>query len=493
MGWSASRTSGAWIGFKAISETVESTSTVQPAGYPDFVTPDVDPGPDGLHWRWLDLPGPQVEWRLKYKLNAIRAFAKANPIDDLVVPVLKPQGLIIVVGKAGLDMREALRIADLSPLTLAQHGVAILQLRLVFPLSPTTLSLAAMSKRVFVVEEKAAVVETQLQREFFNFPSDRRPIITGKRNEQGAPVLPDDVELRPELLATPLARWLGNLGIEMPVPSHWLEPPRASVGNLPKRTPYFCPGCPHSSSTRVPSGSRAQPGIGCHVMAVWMDRNTAGSVQMGGEGVDWIGTAPFSGSPHIFQNLGDGTYFHSGHLAIRQSVAAGVNITYKILFNDAVAMTGGQPIDGQMTVPQIAKLALAEGVKRVSDRCGRYRPLWAGTVARGGSRHIYRDDLDSVQRELRDIEGVTVLIYDQVCATELRRRRKRDKSLQPVARAVINDLVCEGCGDCQSRSSQLPRGSAGRDIIGSQEGDRSVGLQHGFFMPQRLLPEFRHA
>lgn len=454
-GWTASRTSGAWIGFKAISETVESTSTVYPVDYPEFIIPDIDPGPDGLHWRWLDLPGPQVEWRLKYKLNAIKAFAQANPIDNLLVPVSEPQGLIIVVGKAGLDVLEALRVAELSPLALAQRGIAILQLRLVFPLSSTTLSLAAMSERIFVIEEKAAVVETQLVREFFNVPADRRPTIVGKRDGQGVPIVPDDIELRPELLAAPMARWLESFGIDMPVPLHWSVPPRASAGDLPKRTPYFCAGCPHSSSTHVPSGSRAQPGIGCHVMAVWMDRQTAGSVQMGGEGVDWMGTAPFSVTPHIFQNLGDGTYFHSGHLAIRQSVAAGVNITYKILFNDAVAMTGGQPIDGQMTVPQIAKLALAEGVRKVAvvaEDISRY-------AARGelpvGVTAYHRDDLDAVQRELRDVEGVTVLIYDQVCATELRRRRKRDKSLQPTARAVINDLVCEGCGDCQIQSNCL--------------------------------------
>ncbi|NEJ25380.1 indolepyruvate ferredoxin oxidoreductase family protein [Rhizobium leguminosarum] len=454
-GWAASRTSGAWIGFKAISETVESTSTVHPVDYPEFILPAIDSGPDGLHWRWLDLPGPQVEWRLKYKLNAIKAFAQTNPIDNLLVPVSKPRGLIIIVGKAGLDMLEALRVSGLSPLALAQRGIAILQLRLVFPLSSTTLSLAALAERVFIIEEKAAVVEAQLQHEFFNIPADRRPTIIGKRDSQGAPILPDDIELRPELLAGPMARWLESFGIDMPVPLHWSEPPRASIVDLPKRTPYFCPGCPHSSSTHVPSGSRARAGIGCHFMAVWMDRQTAGSVQMGGEGVDWMGTAPFTVTPHIFQNLGDGTYFHSGHLAIRQSVAAGVNITYKLLFNDAVAMTGGQPIDGQVTVPQIVKLALAEGVKKVAivaEDISRYAArgeLPAGVTA------YHRDDLDAVQRELRDIEGVTVLIYDQVCATELRRRRKCDKSLQPTARAVINDLVCEGCGDCQTQSNCL--------------------------------------
>ncbi len=454
-GWAASRTSGAWIGFKAISETVESASTVHPVDYPEFILPAIDSGPDGLHWRWLDLPGPQVEWRLKYKLNAIKAFAQTNPIDNLLVPVSKPRGLIIIVGKAGLDMLEALRVAGLSPLALAQRGIAILQLRLVFPLSSTTLSLAALAERVFIIEEKAAVVEAQLKHEFFNIPAGRRPTIIGKRDSQGAPILPDDIELRPELLAGPVARWLESFGIDMPVPLHWSELPSTSIVDLPKRTPYFCPGCPHSSSTHVPSGSRARPGIGCHFMAVWMDRQTAGSVQMGGEGVDWMGTAPFTVTPHIFQNLGDGTYFHSGHLAIRQSVAAGVNITYKLLFNDAVAMTGGQPIDGQVTVPQIVKLALAEGVKKVAivaEDISRYAArgeLPAGVTA------YPRDDLDAVQRELRDIEGVTVLIYDQVCATELRRRRKRDKSLRPTARAVINDLVCEGCGDCQTQSNCL--------------------------------------
>ena len=456
-GWAASRISGAWVGFKAISETVEGASSV-PSGRPGpFVAPGVDPGPDGLHWRWPDLPGLQMERRLAFKLAAVTAFARANPLDQMVVDVARPRLLIAAVGKAFGDVMEALTLGGASPAVLASAGVAVLKVGLVFPLSPVLADLAAVSDEVLVVEEKAPVVETLLRAHLFN--RERRPHVLGKTDAAGAPLLPSDVELRPSRVAAALAGRLAAVGVALDIPRAWREAaallPGGLPGGLPVRTPYFCSGCPHNTSTRVPAGSRAQSGIGCHFMAGWMDRDNSGIVPMGAEGTDWIGQAPFVRTPHIFQNLGDGTFFHSGLLAIRQSVAANSTITYKLLFNDAVAMTGGQPVDGAMTVAQVTHVAAAEGIARtvvVADDPAKYgkRPGFAPGVAVHG-----RDELDAVQRTLREVPGTTLLIYDQVCATEARRRRKQAKAPAPQRRMVINDLVCEGCGDCQKKSNCL--------------------------------------
>jgi len=456
-GWALSRISGAWVGFKAISETVESSATVaEPSRRPALSAPEVDRGPDGLHWRWPDLPGPQAERRLQFKLDAATAFARANPIDRLVVATATPRGLIVTVGKAHSDLMEALRVGGLNAAGLADSGVAVLQLRLVHPLSPLALALAAGVEHVLVVEEKAPVVETLLCRELYGAEAGRRPTLTGKRDSSGRSLLPSDVELRPSRIAAPLADWLSRFGLACRVPEVWAGETPERDPALPRRTPYFCPGCPHSTSTRVPEGSRAQPGIGCHVMAAWMDRSTEGSVQMGGEGVDWVGQAPFTATRHIFQNIGDGTYFHSGHLAIRQAVAARSDITFKLLFNDAVAMTGGQPVDGQLTVAKAAALALAEGAAEVvvvAADPGRFAA--AGAALPPSVALYHRDRLNDVQSRLRTVPGVTVLIYDQVCAIERRRRRKRDKAAAPPTRVVINQEVCEGCGDCQQASNCL--------------------------------------
>jgi indolepyruvate ferredoxin oxidoreductase len=457
-GWGASRISGAWVGFKAISEIVESGITQQQYDLrSEFITPtNIDPGPDGLHWRWPDLPGPQVEQRLQYKLKAIEEFAQLNPIDRIVVPCKSPQALLVTVGKAHHDVLEALRLSDITPEHLAIHSIAFVHVRLVFPLSPLLKNLASQVEDIFVVEEKASIVETLLACDLFNATGRRNIKLIGKRDSDGKRILPDDLELRPSRVVNPLSNWLNNFGISLSIPPEWKKTREKLDITLPKRTPYFCAGCPHSTSTRIPEGSHAQPGIGCHVMAAWMDRNTGGgSVQMGGEGVDWIGHSPFTNRKHIFQNLGDGTYFHSAHLAIRQSIAAGSNITFKVLYNDAVAMTGGQPVDGVMTVQQIAALVLAEGAKTVAivaENPGRYRNDKELPV---GIKLYHRDHLEAIQKEFRDIEGVTVIIYDQVCATELRRRRKRGLAQQAKSHAFINELVCEGCGDCQIQSNCL--------------------------------------
>ena len=452
-GFALSRFSGAWVGFKAISETVEGSASIFAGERPSFrPPPDFMPPPGGLHYRWPDYPSPRIEQRLAHKVGAVRAFVRANPIDHLTVAPRRIRLLIGAVGKAHGDVMEALRVGGLGTERLAEAGIAIAKIGLVFPVSDRLRELAKSAEEVLIVEEKAPVVENQLKELLYNLPAERRPRILGKRDEQGAPLIAADSELRPSRIAPVLAQRLAVLGLTLDV--RQAESPEPLPPEHPTRTAYFCSGCPHSISTRLPEGSRASAGIGCHFMASWMDRETGGLIQMGGEGVNWVGRAPFTGGTHVFQNLGDGTYFHSGHMAIRQAVAAGVNVTYKILFNDAVAMTGGQPVDGSLTVPQLARLVADEGAKRVavvSDEPEKYGPrAFAPDVI---LRH--RDDLDEVQRLLREIPGVTALIYDQTCAAEKRRRRKKGLYPDPAKRVVINELVCEGCGDCQTKSNCL--------------------------------------
>ncbi len=454
-GFALSRFSGAWVGFKAISETVEGAASLLVDGQPPFRRPaNFTPPPGGLHYRWPDLPSPRIEQRLAHKLAAVRAFASANPIDRLVVAPSNPRLVIVTVGKAHGDVMEALRVGGLPPDRLAAAGVAVLKIGLVFPIAFDLIrSVAEGAEEVLVIEEKAAVVETQLKDLFYNVPAERRPRIVGKRDERGAPLISADSELRPSRVAPALRGRLERLGLALAVPE--AAPVEPLAPDQPSRTAYFCSGCPHNTSTKIPEGSQAFAGIGCHFMASWMDRSTSGLIQMGAEGVNWVGRAPFTGDGHVFQNLGDGTYFHSGHLAIRQAVAAGVNITFKILFNDAVAMTGGQPVDGTLTVPQLTHLLAAEGVRRTvvvtdePEKYGRTAAFAPGVEIR------HRDDLDAVQRALRKVRGVTALIYDQTCAAEKRRKRKKGLYPDPPKRVVINELVCEGCGDCQSKSNCL--------------------------------------
>ncbi|MBD2815523.1 indolepyruvate ferredoxin oxidoreductase family protein [Xenorhabdus sp. Flor] len=453
-GWAASRVSGAWIGFKAISEVVESCAIRERKPFPEYEIPQVDPGPGGLHWRWPDLPGPQIEQRLAYKIKAVQDFARLNPIDQLIAPCSHPRALLVTVGKAHRDVLEALRAGGLPPSELAKHGIAFVHVRLVYPLSPLLSEIASQVTDVFVIEEKNSVVEMLLARHLINLPQHINLI--GKHNHLGQKLVPTDTELRPSRLAPLLAGWLEKFNLFLSVPLEWSTQTALHDITLPKRTPYFCAGCPHSTSTRLPEGSQALVGIGCHIMTAWMDRNTGyGLTPMGAEGADWVGHSLFINRSHVFQNLGDGTYFHSGHLAIRQAVAAGSHITYKLLFNEAVAMTGGQPLDGNITITQIASLMLAEGVKYVAivtDEPDKYK----GKNSLPARVNAYqRDFLEDIQKRFRDTDGVTVIIYDQACATELRRKRKRGLVPKATRRAVINEFVCEGCGDCQIQSNCL--------------------------------------
>ena len=462
-GWALSRFSGAWVGFKAISETVESGSTVDlDALRTEWPAPDgFTPPPGGLHNRWPDLPSLAIEARLAAKLDAVRHFARANSIDKWIAPSPRANVGIVTCGKAHLDLMEALRRLGLSVAELDAAGVRIYKVGLSFPLEMSRIDTFVEGLTdVLVIEEKGPVVEQQIKDHLYNRQSGARPAITGKAAEDGGVQLSELGELRPSRILPVFAAWLAKHkpALDRRECVVDLVAPRilSNVADAVRRTPYFCSGCPHNTSTKVPEGSVAQAGIGCHFMASWMERDTTGLIQMGGEGVDWAAHAMFTNLRHVFQNLGDGTYFHSGILAIRQAVAAKANITYKILYNDAVAMTGGQPVDGSLSVPRIARQVEAEGVPRfvvVSDEPQKYDGHH-GLFPKGTTFH-HRSELDAVQRELRDTPGVTVLIYDQTCAAEKRRRRKKGEFPDPDKRLFINEAVCEGCGDCGVQSNCL--------------------------------------
>jgi len=461
-GWALSRFSGAWVGFKAISEVVESGMTVDLDAVPlDFTAPVDFAAGTSLHVRAVDLPSLELEARLALKLDAVRAFAKLNSVDKHVVSSPRATLGIVTVGKAHYDFMEVLRRLDLDPNALAAAGVRVYKVGLVYPIEPTRmLDFVSGVEEILVIEEKAPVVERQIKELLYAVPNEQRPRIAGKTDHEGRPLLSALGELRPSRIMAVVAEWLARLNPALDrrhlVVDFTMPALLSNAADAVRRLPYFCSGCPHNTSTRLPEGSRALAGIGCHFMASWMERGTSGLIQMGAEGVDWAAHSRFTTEKHVFQNLGDGTYFHSGLLAIRQAIAAGANITYKLLYNDAVAMTGGQPVDGHISVPEIARQVEAEGAKRVvvvSDDIGKYRGR-EGEFPRGTTFHD-RSELDAVQRELRELPGVTLLIYDQTCAAEKRRRRKKGEMPDPPKRVFINERVCEGCGDCGAASNCL--------------------------------------
>ena len=458
-GIALSRFSGTWVGFKAISETVESGSSVELPEDRVFTIPPFDPPPGGLHIRPADLPSPEIETRLTHKLRAVEAFVEANPIDHRIYDIKDASFGIVTTGKGHLDLMEALRLLGLDEAACRRLGIDIYKVGMVWPLARRdALRFMRHKAEVLVVEEKRGIIESQFKEHFYDWPGDKPQAMVGKHDETGAPLIPFSGELSPRLLAPILAARL-----DRHFPDENLPERAAALAAIPdltmnvagaSRTPYFCSGCPHNTSTKLPEGSMAASGIGCHVMASWMNRDTVGYAQMGGEGVPWIARQAYNGGKHIFQNLGEGTWYHSGSLAIRQAVAAKANITYKILYNDAVAMTGGQPVDGPVSASGIAQTCRAEGVDRiavVSDMPEKFdRSAFPANTS-----FDHRDRLDAIQRELREIPGVTVLIYEQTCATEKRRRRKRGLMEDPAKNVVINERVCEGCGDCSVASNCL--------------------------------------
>ena len=480
-----SRFSGVWAGMKTIQEVVESSSSVlvDPDRVKIVMPEDFDMPPGGLHIRWPD-PALEQEARLMdFKWYAALAYIRANKLNHNVIASPNDRFGLIASGKAFNDTRQALADLGLDEETCHQVGIRLHKVNVVWPLEASmTRDFALGLQEILVVEEKRQVIEYQIKEELYNWRADVRPNILGKFDEPEGDesggewgrsnpsdnwLLRAKADLTPAIIAKAIAKRLKKLGVPADVIARMdarlatIEARERALVELKvdtgERAPWFCSGCPHNTSTRVPEGSRALAGIGCHFMATWMDRSTSTFSQMGGEGVAWVGQAPFTTDQHVFANLGDGTYFHSGLLAIRQAIASGVNITYKVLYNDAVAMTGGQPIGERPeghSVLQIMQSLIAEGVAKlviVTDEPEKYE---GAKLADGVEVHP-RDELDRIQREFRELKGTTAIIYDQTCATEKRRRRKRGTLVDPEKRVVINELVCEGCGDCSVQSNCL--------------------------------------
>ena len=463
-GWELSRYCGCWVALKAITENMDSaiSAAIDPRRI-EIITPqEFQLPPDGVHARWPDKP-LQQELRLnKYKIYAAREFARVNGLNRIVVDSPCPRFGIITTGKAFLDVMQALEDMGITAAVAAEIGLRVYKVGMPWPLEPrTTHDFAEGLEEILVVEEKRSIIEDQLTGQLYNYPVAARPRVFGEFDENGRDLLPNLAELTPAMVALAIAsrirRFFSSPTMEDRI--RWIEQKEASLaipGDNIERMPHFCSGCPHNTSTRVPAGSHALGGIGCHYMATWMpDRETDTFTQMGGEGATWIGQAPFTDTPHVFQNLGDGTYFHSGILAIRAAVSAGVNITYKILYNDAVAMTGGQPLDGTLNVEDLIYQLRGERVRRialVSDDPQRWRGRFASVP--GYTLH-HRAELEALQRELRQFRGTSVIVYQQTCAAEKRRRRKKGVLEDPAKRMFINDAVCEGCGDCSIQSNCL--------------------------------------
>ncbi len=490
-GWALSRYSGCWVAFKALADTVETSASVDvdPQRVVTVTPTDFALPPDGLNLRWPDPPLVQERRLLHFKLYAALAYCRANRLNRVVIDSPAPRLGIITSGKSYLDVRQAFDDLGIDEALAAEIGIRLYKVGMVWPLEAEGVRRFAEGlDEILVVEEKRQLLEYQLKEELYNWREDVRPRVVGKFDEKGewamiatpGPdgritvdhgewLLPAAGELSPAMIARVILARIGRFFTSARIESRlaFLQAKDHTLAHRVfaiDRVPTFCPGCPHNSSTKVPEGSRATAGIGCHYMASFMpDRRTGPFTHMGGEGVPWVGQAPFTDEPHIFANLGDGTYFHSGILAIRQAVAAfnrpahgrqpTSGITYKILFNDAVAMTGGQPVDGELTVPRLLRQLQAEGVGSivlVTD--GTDRPWHVADIPHGVSiRH--RDELEVIQRELRTLPGVSALVFDQTCAAEKRRRRKRGTYPDPQTRVFINEAVCEGCGDCGRESN----------------------------------------
>ncbi len=466
-GWAMSRASGLWVGLKCVGDIVETTSIADVDPFRVECRPPQDfQATEDVHIRWPDVWATQEPRIVRTKLPLALSYCRANGLNRIVSKGAGARIGIIAGGKPYNDVREALRLLAIGEPAMAESGIAVLKLGMVWPLEPQIIREFAQGlDEIFVVEEKRALIEQQVKDILYPLAASGKkvPNVVGKSSggidcgefeiPQAQRLLRGDAELGPADIAAALQARLHAMGMGSCLSLFGtLEQGKSQTPLM--RTPYFCSGCPHNSSTKVPEGSRATAGIGCHYMANWMDRRTESYTHMGGEGAPWVGQSRFSKRPHMFANMGDGTFFHSGSLSIRQAVAAQTPMTFKILFNDATALTGGQPHDGPLTVPMLTQLLHAEGVSRVvvvSDDIEKYQGH-ESAFAPGTTFH-HRRDLDAVQRELRELPQVTALVYDQTCAAEKRRRRKRNKYPDPALRYVINPEVCEGCGDCTVKSN----------------------------------------
>ena len=460
-GYAASRYSGLWMGFKTVADTLETTSTVIVRDTPtpilmptDFLMPS-----EGVEARWPDDRFAQDHRLQNIKIPAVLAFARANKIDRMVIDPPKKRFGIVAAGKAYLDVRQALQSLGINDRLAAELGIAVYKVGMVWPLEPEgATAFADGLEELLVVEERRPILETQFKELSYHWPADRRPRIVGKTDEAGASVILSTGETNPRMLAKIIANRLAR-SMEHPAVDNLQEVlvahnrPEPVPAPTAYRTPYFCAGCPHARSTQLPEGSRAMAGIGCHSLAMWVPgSDTLTITHMGGEGGNWIGLAPYIEEEHIFQNLGDGTYYHSGLLAIRAAVAAKSRITYKVLYNSAVAMTGGQPVEGAPSVADIAWQAYAEGVGKIEIVAEEpWRHTGGVSLPPGVPVHA-REAMDGIMEDCRDWQGVSMIIFDQQCATEKRRDRKKAVNVTSETRVFINDEVCEGCGDCSAQA-----------------------------------------
>lgn len=496
LGWAMSRYSGCWVGLKAVKDTIEVTGTVDSSlDRIKIQSPlDFDLPEGGLSIRKSDPPLAQEARLHDYKRHAVLAFARANGLDkQIFAGGKKPKIGIVSTGKSYLDVRQALDLLEIDEVAAADFGVRLFKIAMTWPLEPEGVKKFAKGlDLIIVVEEKRSLIETQLREQLYGMKN--APVIIGKRDEEEAVLFPAKAALDANEIALAIgSRILKNHksnALETAV-SNLQETQRQSrnAASLSKRTPYFCAGCPHNSSTVIPDGSRAYAGIGCHWLVQFADRNTEGYTHMGAEGANWIGEAPFSSRDHVFQNLGDGTYNHSGLLAIRAAIASGVTMTYKILYNDAVALTGGQANEGDLSAHDIARQVAACGVERLTlvtnepDKYADAGPLPVGTEMVG------RDELARVQREYTSIPGISVIIYDQTCAAEKRRRRKRGTFPDPAKRVFINEAVCEGCGDCSIQSNCVAIAPLETEFGRKREIDQSM-CNKDFSCIEGLCPSF---
>ncbi len=461
-GWAMSRFSGAYAGLKCITDTLDLTASIElPDIHRAFVAPDFPAPAGGRNVRYTPAPLELEALTVQHRLPAVQAFVRANPLDRVVLDGPRRELGLVAAGKAFLDLRQALADLGLNEQRCRELGIGLWKPGLVWPLEPEgAAGFAKGYKVVLSVEEKRPVIEDQLARLLYAVSADERPALTGKRSLSGAPLLPEVGELNPALVRKALLTVLRELGIaDEAVEAAGrkyaaLEAEAALYGSGRMRPAFYCSGCPHNTSTKVPEGSKAMAAVGCQGLAAYVmpERRTMLPVNMGGEAMPWLAVEPFVEQPHMFQNMGDGTYSHSGILAIRAAVAAGTRVTFKLLFNDAVAMTGGQPVEMHISPVDMVNQLVSEGVSPVvlmSDDTGKYTSadLPKGVTLR------HRDDLDAVQRDLRETTGVSAIVYEQTCATEKRRRRKRGNYPDPDKRVFINQDVCEGCGDCSVQSN----------------------------------------
>ena len=497
VGWSLSRFSGCWVAMKAITENMDTAVSANlDTGRVNIVLPeDCEIPPGGLNAQWPAAPLEQERLLNRYRIYAARAFAYSNRLNQVMLDTVNPRLGIVTSGKSYLDVMEAMNDLGIDAETASEIGIRILKVGMSWPLEPiSTHEFARGLKEILVIEEKRSILEDQITGQLYNWPVAARPVVVGEFDEDGKDLVTNLGELTPAMVARAIGVRVLKFHDSESIRERlrFLDAKEQRLSNQVSsltRTPYFCSGCPHNTSTKVPENSYGMAGIGCHYMVKWMDRKTETFTQMGGEGAAWIGQAPFTETSHVFQNIGDGTYFHSGILAIRAAIASGVNITYKLLYNDAVAMTGGQPVEGVMRVPEIVSQLKAEGVNRLAVVSENYQAVKRELRGHEGITIHPKSDFDRLQEEIRHVKGTSVIVFDQTCAAEKRRRRRRGEMPESPVRVFIHPDICEACGDCSVQSnclSVLPKKTA----LGTKRQIDQSACNHDFSCLKGFCPSF---